>query len=59
MAAKVGSTEWFGGVPPRLTFGGHDCGEANYDAYNKSTEDFAKPLADAMSKVNAILGFKP
>lgn len=32
--------------------------EAYYDASSKNTEDFAKPLADLMSKANDILGFK-
>lgn len=32
--------------------------EAYYDAFNKSTEDFARPLAELMSKANDVLGFK-
>lgn len=31
--------------------------EAHYDAFNQSTEDFAKPLADLMRKANDILRF--
>jgi hypothetical protein len=32
--------------------------EAHYDPWNEQTKKFAQPLADKMSELNKLLGFK-
>lgn len=32
--------------------------EAYYDPYNKSTQEFARPLAEKMTRLNKLLHFK-